>query len=288
MTGIDPLPTVDELARRYREEYRITNGEVASPAYFEFMDRRAEAQKEFVFQKFPPNGRPPRVLDIGCSAGSLLLALSERTTSLTGYEPDVNMAETARRRLPSANIVTALCEPDQLQANSFDVITLSHVLEHVIDPVSYLRQLLRILSPNGMVFVEVPHEPLEEVLRIVNARFRSKLHLTYFTPDLLSRCIEAAGARAIKIKTFGPRVCEFSIVPEYLQKLGLVQRARRKATRIAKTLGVLAERHPVDVKSTLNRESGNRGVFIRTLIVPNVRRHRATMISKSKMEIQVN
>ena len=167
MIAVDPRPSVDQLAKRYRETYRTDVHEYPTDAYLAFMDRRAIAQRAFIstHSRFDNTSR---VLDIGCSAGSLLLSFGDGTPNLDGFEPDVMMARIARDRLPpSARIFNELCDPAVLPAETYDLITLSHVFEHVLDPVGFLGHLLRAARPDGLVFIEVPNESVSEVKRQV-------------------------------------------------------------------------------------------------------------------------
>ena len=90
---------------------------------------------------------------------------------------------------------------------------MSHVFEHVLDPVIFLGHLLRATRPGGLVFIEVPNESISEVKRQVRAPFRGKLHLSYFSPLTLERCAKAAGGGTVKLSAYGPRASEFSLVP---------------------------------------------------------------------------
>ena len=46
---------------------------------------------------------------------------------------------------------------EKLESNSFDVITMWHVLEHVPDPVQQIKELKRLLKPNGTIIIAVPN-----------------------------------------------------------------------------------------------------------------------------------
>lgn len=269
MIAVDPRPSFDQLAERYREAYRKDVQEYPTDGYLDFMDKRAYAQKSFMSSHLRV-GNTSRVLDIGCSAGSLLLAFGDMTSHLDGFEPDVMMATMARDRLPnSARIFNELCDPAVLPAEHYDLITLSHVFEHVLDPVVFLGHLLRATRPNGLVFVEVPNESVTEVKRQVRAPFRGKLHLSYFNPKTLGRCAALAGGTVVKMSTYGPRASQFSLVPnEMLQprtKRPLVTRAYH---RVRQVLSVECSRRwigSVDLGKHLGIDNGSDGIWIRAL-----------------------
>jgi 2-polyprenyl-3-methyl-5-hydroxy-6-metoxy-1,4-benzoquinol methylase len=269
MISVDPRPSVDQLAERYRETYRKDAQEYPTEGYFAFMDKRATAQRAFILPHLPIDDTLS-VLDIGCSAGSLLSSFGDMTSNLEGYEPDVMMASVARDRLPtSVRIFNELCDPAVLPSDTYDLITLSHVFEHVLEPVEFLRHLLRATRRNGLVFIEVPNEPTSEVMRQVRAPFRSKLHLSYFNPQTLERCAARSGGTAVKIATYGPSAGRFSLVPEEMlrrpAKRTLVTRAYN---RIHRTL--LPAHRPrwigsVDLGEYVEKENPSGGVWIRAL-----------------------
>jgi 2-polyprenyl-3-methyl-5-hydroxy-6-metoxy-1,4-benzoquinol methylase len=269
MIAVDPRPSVDQLAERYRETYRTDVHEYPTDAYLAFMDRRAVAQRAFIstHSRFDNTSR---VLDIGCSAGSLLLSFGDGTPNLDGFEPDVMMARIARDRLPpSARIFNELCDPAVLPPETYDLITLSHVFEHVLDPVVFLGHLLRATRPDGLVFIEVPNESVSEVKRQVRAPFRGKLHLSYFNPQTLGRCAIASGGTIRKISTYGPRASEFSLVPnEMLRPRGKTTLLTRAYHQVQRALSV--PRGPrwigsVDVGEYLETNNGADGIWIRAL-----------------------
>jgi SAM-dependent methyltransferase len=237
------------------------------------MDKRAIAQRSFITTHLQVTNTST-LLDIGCSAGSLLLAFGDRTSNLDGFEPDVTMAGLARDRLPTtARVFNKLCDPAVLPAETYDLITLSHVFEHVLDPVVFLGHLFRAIHPDGFVFIEVPNESVSEVKRQVRAPFRGKLHLSYFNPQTLSRCATAAGGTIAKISTCGPRASEFSLVPNEM----LRPRARRSIMtkaydRVQRALSVAPSPRwigSIDLGEYMGTDTGSDGIWIRALFSKN-------------------
>ena len=96
MIAVDPRPSFDQLAERYRETYRKDVQEYPTDGYLAIHGQESIAQRAFISSHLRV-GNTTRVLDIGCSAGSLLLAFGETTSHLDGFEPDVMMATIAAR-----------------------------------------------------------------------------------------------------------------------------------------------------------------------------------------------
>ena len=98
------------------------------------------------------------VLDIGCGNGSQLsLPLARSGFSVTGIDPDeASIAHAARlsENVPSARFLSASVNDI---AETFDVVILSEVLEHVMEPAGLLKAGERRVNPNGLVIVTTPN-----------------------------------------------------------------------------------------------------------------------------------
>jgi SAM-dependent methyltransferase len=94
-----------------------------------------------------------RLLDVGCGKGSFLSYCTRQGWDAWGVEPSDNGRAMAKKRLGHRVVAT----PDELAHAGFDVVTLWHVLEHVDDPNSMLRELRRLIRPGGYILVCVPN-----------------------------------------------------------------------------------------------------------------------------------
>ena len=98
-----------------------------------------------------------RILDVGAGRGELLKIARERGWEAVGIEPSPTFAEFARKH-SGAQILSEPVEQCDLQPDSFDVVILSAVLEHLYSPNETLRILARALRRGGTLFVDVPNE----------------------------------------------------------------------------------------------------------------------------------
>ena len=131
-----------------------------------------------------------RMLDLGCGNGAMLRSFAEQMPgwSLVGTD----LGDTNRATIEAIPGVEGYYTtgPDQLPG-AFHVITLLHVLEHVPDPVAFLRTLVPKLGPGGVVVVDVPdsrHSPFDLVVAD---------HCTHFTPETLRAVFAAAGLEVV-------------------------------------------------------------------------------------------
>jgi hypothetical protein len=114
-------------------------------------DARVEARRQAlmaVLRRAGAAGPYESVLDYGGDSGQVIppgLAKHAFVFDLSGVEPSPG--------------VTALSRPEQLRAGGYDLVLLSHVLEHLSDPLALLRQVGELVKPSeGLLYVEVPLE----------------------------------------------------------------------------------------------------------------------------------
>ncbi len=131
-----------------------------------------------------------RVLEAGCYDGHLLELFEEQGALGVGVEPCVAAAEFARSRR-GLDVRTGRLEDVSLADGSFDLVVLSHVLEHVLDPRSTLERCRKLLRDGGTLFVEVPNVLRPRVESAVD--FFTFDHLFHFSPATLSRLARRAG-----------------------------------------------------------------------------------------------
>jgi 2-polyprenyl-3-methyl-5-hydroxy-6-metoxy-1,4-benzoquinol methylase len=129
-----------------------------------------------------------RVLDIGCAAGFFLKVMQEKGWETTGVEISAFMADFARTELNLENVFSGTLEEQQFEAESFDVITLWDVIEHLENPRSVLAMTKRLLKKDGIVVLETQN--VESVFaRLMGRRwhhYKFEEHLCHFSPKTLS------------------------------------------------------------------------------------------------------
>jgi 2-polyprenyl-3-methyl-5-hydroxy-6-metoxy-1,4-benzoquinol methylase len=96
-----------------------------------------------------------RLLDVGAGNGEYLLKVRAAGWEVAGVEPDPVALAIARRAGLEVRQGGIECFADQTQ--SFDFITMNHVIEHVHDPRAVLTQAMALLRPNGCLYLETPN-----------------------------------------------------------------------------------------------------------------------------------
>ena len=127
------------------------------------------------------------VLDVGCSTGHFLELIRSKAKAVYGNE--LNKKEIAFCREQLSLDVSDEPLEKRFDKGTFDFITLIYVLEHIAEPVEFLKDLKQFLKPDGKFIILVPNamDPLVNFYDI--PEFRSFYfcieHLFYFTPETL-------------------------------------------------------------------------------------------------------
>lgn len=100
-------------------------------------------------------GKPGKLLDIGCGNGSFLQRATDMGWEAQGCEIDYKAIKTCRDQ--NLNVLQGDAFHFELKPNSFDVITLSHVIEHVEDQKALLNRIYDLLKPNGVLWMAAPN-----------------------------------------------------------------------------------------------------------------------------------
>lgn len=140
------------------------------------------------------------LLDVGSGTGAFVNEMKLNGWRAIGLEPDAG-ARNLAKQLYDLNLLDDK-EFFHLQRNSFDVITLWHVLEHVHDLSNYVQQLKTLLKENGKLFVAVPnYTSLDaKIYKEYWAAYDMPRHLYHFSPRAMQMLMEKHGLKIIIYK----------------------------------------------------------------------------------------
>lgn len=146
-----------------------------------------------------PVSASPRLCDVGCGNGNAMRQFRAAGYEVTGIEPDP-AARAIAAGFGQVYDGTAESLPREVAGQSFDVVLLSHVLEHCIDPVRALRNVRGLLAPGGRAIVEVPNNATQALECFGPAWFFADIprHLHFFTEPSLRQVMKRAGLRAVR------------------------------------------------------------------------------------------
>lgn len=140
------------------------------------------------------------VLDIGCGNGAFLALTKQMGWNPYGVEFDDTAAKLAEK-LGVIIPARQLQELDKSYNGFFDAVTLSHVIEHLHDPLRTFEDCLRVMKPGGYIWVETPN--IESVGHATYGRHWRGLepprHLVLFNPESLRALMEKAGFQDVRV-----------------------------------------------------------------------------------------
>jgi 2-polyprenyl-3-methyl-5-hydroxy-6-metoxy-1,4-benzoquinol methylase len=230
---------------------------------------RAQANGQIAYLlEQQPGLKVAAALDYGTAEGSLAHELRAIAERVFVTEMDPQFVELLKAD-PSINLV----DHNELAAggfdSTFDLICISHVLEHLPDPYSVMDLFARLLKPGGLLLVDVPNE-----VRMLAHGFQAKGHLLYFTKEAFAKFAETQGAfDLLEIRTCNREVdffiaSRFSAPEEYsipLAKDGTTIRALlRSRAGAARRSG---RSHAFDEQALLNEYSARLLLFHQLLAV---------------------
>jgi len=150
-----------------------------------------------------------RILDVGCDMGLLLaVAADDGFEELHGVEPNPLAAATART-VPRSRIVETFYESTEYPEDHFDLLTLIHVVDHLVDPIRLLSRVRRDLKPGGVVLAVV-HNAGSLLARLLGERFPpyNLYHHYFFTKRTLGLLFGRAGLEPVWV---GPTYNSYSL-----------------------------------------------------------------------------
>jgi 2-polyprenyl-3-methyl-5-hydroxy-6-metoxy-1,4-benzoquinol methylase len=196
------IPDESSIGKYYQSADYVSHSDtkegVVNKLYHSVRNHTLKTKRNLVQQATgKPNGS---LLDIGAGTGAFANAMRQAGWDVTGLEPD----ETARKNALS-NYDLSLENPAKLyqfNANTFDALTLWHVLEHVHDLHGYLQSFHKILKHDGKLIIAVPNYTSKDAntYREYWAAYDVPRHLYHFSPASMKVLLEAEGFRLVQTK----------------------------------------------------------------------------------------
>lgn len=256
-----PMPTLEEIASFYPPTYSVFDESarvrrvsklkqvvlkrkhgythLAPGAAAELLGPLAGLFYKLYTPRFVPGGR---MLDVGCGNGRYLSTMRTLGWDVQGVElsdEGVRVCRMADLPVHHGDLASAAFPDD-----SFDLVTVRHVIEHIADPQPFMAELARVLKPGGQLVIETPNG---------NALGRSLMgavwyandvprHLVLFNPESLERLAAQHGLRQVDVSLeTTPKIILNSV--DYALESGGKRSSKRRGPRfLARVYVRLAQR----------------------------------------------
>ena len=147
-----PKPSLEKLPSYYESDDYISHTDGKRSVFekmYHFIKGIALKKK---LKLINSQGVKGKLLDIGAGTGDFLTVAKNDGWQTVGIEPSAKAKEIAIKK--GVNFAQDLAS---LESNSFDIITMWHVLEHVPNLEEYISELKRLIKPSGTIIIAVPN-----------------------------------------------------------------------------------------------------------------------------------
>jgi 2-polyprenyl-3-methyl-5-hydroxy-6-metoxy-1,4-benzoquinol methylase len=247
---VHPRPDPKELHALYDESY-FQNDQSGVVGYANYLDDEVQIRKTFArrLQFLERWIQPGKLLDVGCAAGFFLDEAHRRGWQVQGSDVSAFAARYVKERFGYEVVQGSLGDAD-FARDSFDLITLWDVIEHVPDPKAHVQKIAELLRPGGLVALATPD--VDSVpARLTGKRWvgykLSEEHVYYFSARTLKRMLDEAGFDVIDTRHVGKHVT----LRLFLDRLGIYSPILARVGEVVERLFHLSERslyvNPMDI-----------------------------------------
>jgi len=195
-----PRPTFSKMVEFYPSDYVAYTPSLHTESNLARFFRQYGLRKRVkLIEQYVQNGR---LLDVGSATGDFLSVMSSQPDwQLIGVEP-IHSAVAQSRNEVGVDVVEALLNDVPFAPESFDVITMWDVIEHVYDPVKVVKQAAILLRPGGVLVVNYPNLGSidRRLFGAAWAGYDLPRHLYLFPTTLLNKIMKTAGIKEIERK----------------------------------------------------------------------------------------
>ncbi|GAB3770537.1 methyltransferase domain-containing protein [Spirosoma horti] len=196
----NPRPDAQSIGSYYKSDQYVSHNDqssgVVNTAYRLVRNYTLRSKLTLINQL---NGKPGKILDVGCGTGAFLETCRMGGWQITGMEPDPDARAIAIEKL-NAEIEPSL--KALVGAQRFDIISLWHVLEHIPDLNESIQILHQLLTEKGTLLIAVPNSDSYDAQYFKEywAAYDVPRHLHHFTPSSIELLFNKHGFTMVKQK----------------------------------------------------------------------------------------
>ncbi|MFA5275718.1 MAG: class I SAM-dependent methyltransferase [Candidatus Omnitrophota bacterium] len=193
-----PLPTervVDDYYNKHKQSSKVR---IATYLKTRVSRNRRDQRKLKLLEGI--QGNKGRILDIGCGMGLFVKNASDRGWTAEGIDLDKEMIEYGKNAF-GVNLSCTDLNDFRLPDGYFDAITMFNLLDHLRRPLDFLKEVERILKPNGIIYMNL-HDAggwKAKTYRENWGAYCPPGHLYYYTLDTLEALVNKAGLKFLMV-----------------------------------------------------------------------------------------
>ncbi|RJQ28876.1 class I SAM-dependent methyltransferase [Candidatus Parcubacteria bacterium] len=192
-----PIPTINDDKHFYDNNLQQKN--ISISINLKEIEKKSKAdtnrRTELIKKLTPKNGS---VLEIGSGYGFFLEKMRRGGYKAVGIEVSKERRRFARK-ITTAEVLDINLNSTSLDIGQFNTIVMFHVLEHIANPIQFLKNIRRLLKNNGKLVIEVPN--IRDLQLKHNDYYRGwywqRAHIHYFSPIILTKILKESGFKKI-------------------------------------------------------------------------------------------
>jgi len=200
---VDPIPGEAEITTFYKDKFY----NIKKPNYLKYSKKDLDwwmATYKNYYQIFRKHTRGSKLLDIGSGPGYFIKCGQGLGWNTLGFEPSGTAYKHSKKL--GINVVNDFFDYEKAkQYGKFDVVCLNLVLEHLVDPTKVLKDVKKILSKKGLLFILSPNDynPFQMILK-QQLGFKSWWvvpleHINYFDFSSIKKLLKKLGFSIIDL-----------------------------------------------------------------------------------------
>jgi SAM-dependent methyltransferase len=204
-THVNPLPTQKELDEFYFKAFY----QDVKTSYFEDYERDHDRWSlnynwlldDLLKLSSKKKTDKTRLLDIGSGPGLFLRCAKDKGINALGIEPSKEAFNYSRKK-HKVDVLNVTLEKMDQSIEKFDIVHSSLVMEHILEPLKYIKKSKSMLKKDGLLCIIVPNDfnPIQDI----NVKLGTKQwwvspfeHLNYFNGKSLRKLVEKAGLKVV-------------------------------------------------------------------------------------------
>ncbi|AUP79441.1 class I SAM-dependent methyltransferase [Flavivirga eckloniae] len=196
-----PQPSLEKLPDYYKSEDYISHTDSKRNLFekvYHVIRKISLKKKLNLINSF--SSEEKNLLDIGCGTGDFLQIAKQNNWNIFGIEPNDDARKIANKK--TNNSVYKIEQLQKFDSNSFDVISLWHVLEHLPNLNEHINIFKKLLKPNGTLIIAVPNYKSYDAKYYKEfwAAYDVPRHLWHFDKTSISKLFSKVSMKLIKTK----------------------------------------------------------------------------------------
>ena len=192
-----PQPSLENLGKYYESVDYISHTDSKRSLFekcYHFIKSIALKNKLNLVNSLQPE--KGNILDIGAGTGDFLSVVKENGWNTIGVEPSEKAKAIAKKKG-----VSFVDQTSELENNSLDVITMWHVLEHVPNLDNQIKELKRLLKPNGSLIIAVPNFKSFDAKHYGNfwAAYDVPIHFWHFSKSAIKKLFAKEDMKLVQV-----------------------------------------------------------------------------------------